>query len=194
MRAAHHFFRANWSWCVRGPHLVRVGQETTLHDGWLDHGSLPPIKSIKSESNCGTVCILRHRSQLLLARLSFLLSLKVVFINNFTVFDWRLTNGRFRFRVKNVFLSSFGWRRGIGPDSVTIVIRHTIKCRVLVSLQNGFVELYLVRVIEIWCTSTVIHMNVWCYAVGLVIVHLLDSCSRLYFHFFLYFWNYPKSI
>ena len=69
-----------------------------------------------------------------------------------------------------------------------IIVLHTFKSGILVSLQDSFIELDLVMIVEVWRTSTVVHLNVGCDGARLVIVlQLLDSCSRLYFHFFLYF-------
>ena len=137
------------------PHLVRIGQETTLQDvGWLYRWALTLIESVKSKSDSRSVCILRHRPQSLHLRL-FLLRLQ------FTVFNWCLTHGRFGFRVNmNVFLSGFGRGRSICSDAL-VPLSHTIKCCILVSLQNSFIKFYLVRVIQIWSTSAVVHMNIW---------------------------------
>ena len=157
--ATHRLLNVSWSilQAIRTvwiPHLVRIGQETTLQDvGWLYHWAMTLIESVKSKSNSRSVRILRHWSQSLQLGL-FLLRLR------FTDFNWWLTNGRFGFRVNmNVFLSCFSRGRGIGSDAL-VPLTHTIKWCILVSLQNSFIEFHLVRIIQIWSTSTVIHMNV----------------------------------
>ena len=71
----------------------------------------------------------------------------------------------------NVFLSGFGWWRGIGlVTDTSIIVLHTLKSGILVSLQDSFVELDLVMIVEIWRTSTVVHLNVGCDGARLVIV------------------------